>query len=324
MRAFNTLPVLTRAALVLMPLVLSCSADRPPEAPPPHARTAGTEAVEATGAAPARGANAAGYSLSVTPEEATLSTTLELKPGGFKLEEAEVGWLLNGRDASTSRLYYFDIPELDVRKGDTVQARAVVGGREVLSNVVKVVNAAPELLSASLVPEVFGPGDSLALEAEAHDPDGDPVTVQYRWTVNGRPAGSGKTIGAELKRGDTFTVEATPFDGQERGQGISITRKILNLPPVLTQHYDFTFDGALYTYAVKAHDPDGDPLEFTLHSAPGGMSIDPVTGLVTWKVPGDFLGVASFVVAASDGQGGRTEMTLRFALSDDKTGESAK
>jgi hypothetical protein len=260
----------------------------------------------------------------VTPGEATLSSTLELKPGGFALEEAEVGWLLNGRDASTTRLYYFDIPELDVRKGDTVQARAVVDGREVLSNVVEVVNAAPELLSARLVPEVFGPGDALGIEVEAHDPDGDPVTVEYRWTVNGRPAGGGKTIGAELKRGDSFTVEATPFDGQERGQGISITRKILNLPPVITQHYDFTFDGKLYTYAVKAHDPDGDPLAFTLQSAPGGMSIDPVTGLVTWKVPADFLGTATFGVAASDGQGGRAEMTLRFALSDNKTGENAK
>lgn len=41
--------------------------------------------------------------------------------------------------------------------------------------------------------------------------------------------------------------------------------------------------GQTFTYAAQALDPDGDTLEYSLDTAPQGMTIDPDTGLVTWS-----------------------------------------
>src|SRR5262249_31399451 len=41
-----------------------------------------------------------------------------------------------------------------------------------------------------------------------------------------------------------------------------------------------------YQYTVKAIDPDGDPLTYSLPLGPQGMSIDPTSGLITWAGPG--------------------------------------
>jgi hypothetical protein len=38
-----------------------------------------------------------------------------------------------------------------------------------------------------------------------------------------------------------------------------------------------------YHYQVVATDPDGDPINYELLSAPPGMAIDPVSGLISWE-----------------------------------------
>ena len=43
--------------------------------------------------------------------------------------------------------------------------------------------------------------------------------------------------------------------------------------------------GFLYTYIVKAVDPDGDRLTYELLQAPGDMTIDPKVGQIVWIVP---------------------------------------
>ena len=40
--------------------------------------------------------------------------------------------------------------------------------------------------------------------------------------------------------------------------------------------------GQAYQYHVAAHDPNGGPVSYLLDSGPAGMSIDPVTGMLTW------------------------------------------
>jgi RHS repeat-associated protein len=58
-----------------------------------------------------------------------------------------------------------------------------------------------------------------------------------------------------------------------------------------------------YLYPVKAIDPDGDPITYSMPVGPAGASLDPQTGRLTWHAttPGDY----AFTVAASDGRGGR-------------------
>ena len=56
-----------------------------------------------------------------------------------------------------------------------------------------------------------------------------------------------------------------------------------NTPPVLdSTAVTSATAGAPYTYQVKAHDPDGAVVVYTLDSGPQGMSIDPGTGVLAW------------------------------------------
>ena len=59
-----------------------------------------------------------------------------------------------------------------------------------------------------------------------------------------------------------------------------------------------------YEYVVQAKDVDGDTVSFRLETAPPGMTIDRVTGLLSWLVNPGLAGTHRVKVMADDGQGG--------------------
>ena len=59
-----------------------------------------------------------------------------------------------------------------------------------------------------------------------------------------------------------------------------------------------------YVYDTDAVDPDGDPLTYTLPTAPAGMGIDPVSGLIRWGPAPTQIGSHPVTVSVSDGRGG--------------------
>jgi len=313
-----------RAALciALIFLLAACSDDAPEGTGAPGTAPSVQESAPAQSVGPSEAAGQ--LSLRITPPEAMVKTSLGLMPRGFRLDEARITWLLNGSPASTLRPYNFDPAELGARKGDTVQAVAVVGESEVASNVVEIRNTPPALEHVKLVPEFFKSGDNVGVQVEASDADGDPVTVEYQWSVNGEPAGAGSTLDAPLSRGDSFSVRVRAYDGEAYSQDIVLDREAANLPPMFTQHTDYSLENNLYSYTVKASDPDGDELTYELREGPEGMTIDSRSGLVQWQVPGGFSGTASFTVTASDGSGGKSEMTLRFSIMEEKKQEKKK
>ncbi|HEU4404286.1 MAG TPA: PA14 domain-containing protein [Polyangiaceae bacterium] len=68
--------------------------------------------------------------------------------------------------------------------------------------------------------------------------------------------------------------------------------------------------GAPASYALQATDPDGDPLTFSATGLPPGLSIDPVTGLITGTV---FTGGSYPVVAqVDDGRGGSASQSFSW------------
>ena len=164
------------------------------------------------------------------------------------------------------------------------------------------------------MPEVFKAGDALYIEASGSDIDGDAVTIIYEWIKNREPAGSSKQIGIPIKRGDKISVKITPFDGEAYGKPIVLNREIKNLPPMIVDHKNFNFDGSVYTYQVKATDPDEDKLTYSLKSAPAGMTIDPKTGAIQWNVPPDVKGKTTFIVSVTDGNGGEATQSLTFEI----------
>lgn len=301
-------------SIIILSLI-SCSSDKP----------AGLESKTETGLSDPKGekivvsseAPGAGqFSLNITPSEATRSSSFNLLPTGFNLDDADIVWLVNGKPVPGSSNGQFSATSL--KKGDMIQAKATIAGKEILSNIVKVVNAPPEISRIKFMPEVFKPGDILYVDVTGSDADGDEVTILYEWTNNGEPAGNDKKIAAPLKRGDKISIKITPFDGTVQGQTAVLQREIGNMPPHIIDDRKYTFDGRTYKYQIKASDPDNDPLSYSLKTSPAGMTINQSTGLVQWNVPPDFTGKASFTVTVTDGQGGQAVQDLAVNITPEK------
>ncbi len=254
----------------------------------------------------------ASYSLWINPQTAFRNTVFYSVPKKFNLADAKIEWLINGRPDAEAHGSQFKAH--NVRKGDTVQARAIMNNREILSNSVTIRNSPPEVSMARFIPEIFKPDETLGVEVKGSDSDGDAVTIFYEWTKNEEPVGTSEKIEVPFKRGDKLSVKITPFDGEEHGPSVILRRAVLNLPPMIIDNKNLSFDGKIYSYKITAEDPDDDPLTYSLKTAPAGMRIDAKTGMITWNVPPDFIGKAPLTVSVTDGNGGESTQQLTLTI----------
>lgn len=296
--------------LVTLILLVSCSSEKPGDKDALKlSGTAGPNEIAAN--APVDIAKIS-YSLEIFPAEATRKETLNLKVMGFNLPDAKMEWLVNGKTVDNPFPQMFNTA--NTKKGDSVQARALIQGKEILSNKATIKNTPPEIQQVRILPEVVRPGDTLSVDVMPFDIDGDNVTIAYEWTKNGEPAGIDKKIEGALKRGDKISIKITPFDGESYGPPAILKREIMNMAPVITENNKYNFDGKVFTYQIVAADPDKDPLAYSLKSAPAGMTINQGTGLITWKVPADFKGETSFVVVVTDDKGSKVTQSISFKI----------
>ena len=187
-----------------------------------------------------------------------------------------------------------------------------MGGEAVQAPGTAVANSPPEIRALWFVGGDGRPGNTLGVEAEGTDADGDPVQFEIAWRKSGQPVGTGKRLTAPVERGDKVTVTVTPFDGKVRGKTATLSREIVNTPPAIEGQEQFQVTDNAVTFHVRASDADGDPLMFSLKDAPPGMSIDRGTGWVRWVTSPGTTGKVPFTVIVSDGSGG--ESTARFSV----------
>lgn len=134
-------------------------------------------------------------------------------------------------------------------------------------------------------------GQDYIYDANATDPDNDPITYYITYKIDNMnitpdtgvftwtPTKTGTQIitiyatdGITTATPQTFTVEVGP--PQNRAPEFMGS-------PVLTATV-----GELYTCDIDAVDPDGGRVFFSLDIAPRGMTIDQLTGVISW-VPGE-------------------------------------
>src|SRR5262249_22473559 len=142
-------------------------------------------------------------------------------------------------------------------------------------------------------------GRLYAYDVTATDPDGDPLA----YSLDTAPAG----MSIDSKLG---TIRWTPTADETVAQSVAlrvvdglggfatqtytIAVRALDLPPNVTSSPPTTaVANKDYSYALQAVDPEGDPLTFTLTSAPTGMTIDSQTGLIDWTPTSAQIGSAS-------------------------------
>ena len=75
-----------------------------------------------------------------------------------------------------------------------------------------------------------------------------------------------------------------------------------HFPKITSIPGDTAIVGVEYIYKVKATDPDGDVLTYSLITKPEGMVIVPATGVISWIPTEGQVGVGNFTVKVSDGK----------------------
>ena len=199
-------------------------------------------------------------------------------------------------------------------------------------------NAPPEIISVKILPDPAYANTDISAEVDAKDRENDLISYTYQW-MKAKEGGSVEE-GEELKeetspglshenftRGDALAVIITPFDGRSQGRPYRTKYLVIaNSPPkIVSQPPDTVPDKTLYSYQVKAEDPDGDPVSFSLaEGAPEGMTIDSSTGLITWPITEQSVGTYDITINADDGHQGVASQHYTLSLSYEQVKQGKK
>ena len=205
-----------------------------------------------------------------------------------------------------------------VRSTEITPSDSKMQGKEASSAPVRILNSPPTVTSVSIDPELPRKNSTLKARIEASDPNGDTIAFSYQWVKNGDEL-IGETFETlrdpTLKKGDRVSLRVTPYDMESTGEEeASQEIVILNSAPIITSSPQAQkMKSNLYRYQVVAQDPDGDPITFSLSpSSPQGITIDPQTGLIQWKIGRNDAGTHTIEIIAADGDEGRC--TQKYTL----------
>jgi hypothetical protein len=129
-----------------------------------------------------------------------------------------------------------EFPALRTVRGDVVRVEVTANDGDddsaPASAVVTIRNSAP-VARVTLTPQRPYTTDLLLAIASGEDPDGDPLTFEYGWTVNGEVVAglSPEFPPQRTKRGDVIRVTVVARDGRTVSAAVSDETTILNSPP---------------------------------------------------------------------------------------------
>jgi len=164
----------------------------------------------------------------------------------------------------------------------------------------------------------------------ATDADLDTLT----WSLSGQPAGM--TIVAA-----TGAISWTPLEGVTTSGNVTLTvddgnggtdtefftitvTAVNDNPTITSTAATSATEGSEYVYNPTATDPENDTLEWSLSIAPTGMSINSVTGAISWTPAEGITTSGTITLTVSDGNGGTDDevwtITVSVAGDDDDDG----
>jgi len=135
-------------------------------------------------------------------------------------------------------------------------------------------------------------GQAFSLPVQASDAEGDALTFSLAAAPAGMSINSASGViawmpanGQEGSHSVTVQVSdgqastTTSFNATVKPAPVANTAPVITSTPVTTATL-----GQTYSYRVTATDASGDTLTFSLVAGPAGMSINPSTGQITWRV----------------------------------------
>jgi hypothetical protein len=181
--------------------------------------------------------------------------------------------------------------------------------------VVEVLNNLPTTPEVRIIPPTAVTTSTLTVDLVTSSTDVESPGLQYhyRWYKDGvlEPNATGESLSSFFTtKGQNWSVEVSAFDGEDEGAPALAWRVIGNAPPApKTDLPDPEFDedttDDLWINLVNAfEDPDGDPLTWSVTGQLGNMevTIDAVSGQVTFEPAPDWFGNAFVTFIASDGE----------------------
>jgi hypothetical protein len=138
----------------------------------------------------------------------------------------------------------------------------------------------PVIRRIDLRPSRPTPGNIIAANVEALDPDGDEVALSYAWTVDGTRVGEDQAtlLLGDAPKGSLIHLTVIARDGDSKGPAATATARVANRPPqmlgVVIEPLDEVRANRDISANPRAQDPDGDPLEFRYRWRVNGYEAD--------------------------------------------------
>jgi len=131
-------------------------------------------------------------------------------------------------------------------------------------------NKPPVISSAVIVPELPAADSALDIKYYASDPEGDALTMEFRWYVNSNLVQNGPVSSLQpgsFHKGSTVYAEVVPADQYSVGSPFAIRPVVIaNSPPtvsLVTLEPDAAYIGTVMTANAQGRDPDGDDITYT-------------------------------------------------------------
>lgn len=244
------------------------------------------------------------------PNSDPLTFSLPTAPNGMSIDNAGlVTWQLIAGQLGPNPV---QVQVADGRGGTVTQSFTV-------NVVTQASNQAPSIVSTP--PQTGTVGQPYAYDVRATDPDGDPLTFIFDESPAGMSIDAALgtirwTPTADQLGPQSVVVRALDNLGGWSTQSFSVQVRAVNVPPGISSTPPTeAVATSVYSYPVRATDPDGDPLAFTLTQAPAGMTIDSASGLIQWTPSATQVGSQSVSIAVNDGQGGTATQTYTVVVS---------
>ena len=169
-------------------------------------------------------------------------------------------------------------------------------------------------------------GKSYVYNVTAADPENDALTFSL---LSGPPgmtvdsstgvvnwvAGSGNVGNAAV----SLRVDDGHGGSAAQNFTLSVINPPPNRPPVFTSFPIVDANvNITYRYQVKASDPDGDLLTYAVAAGPGGLAIDPQSGLVSWTSNYQQVGSQDVSLTAADGRGGVATQSFTILVQQER------
>lgn len=235
-----------------------------------------------------------------------LTYDLSVKPEGMAVDPASGVLVWQPTSNQAGQVHDVILRVQDGRDGFDLQAFQIR---------VPTINTAPSITSTP-------PGPAIAslpyqYQVQAQDAEDDALTFQLVDNPDGATIDNVTgvldfTPTAEQIDNHSFTLLVSDGNGGETTQ--TFTLEVVadapnDAPVILSTPRDSTPLDQTYLYQVNATDTNGDPLTFSLITAPSGLTLDD-NGLITWTPTADQFGTNSIALEVTDGRGGRAAQTF--------------